>query len=115
MHETTKRKSGGESARGSTDENLMNQNKSVRLHRTCWSISNDISEGLPVTKAELLRVAKWERQNTLRNQIAINRLRDAMVKLGLMLVTVEKYTLRHAEMFRVISDALKQPNEKSSG
>jgi hypothetical protein len=85
----------------------------VRLRRTCWSISNDISEGLPVTKDELLRVVKWERKNTHRNQIAINRLRDAMVKIGLMLTTVERYSPRHHEIFKVISDALKQPNEKS--
>jgi hypothetical protein len=67
---------------------------------------------MPVTKSELLRVVKWERQNTDRNQFTINRLRDAMVKIGLMLVTVDKYSPRHGEIFKVISNELKYPNEK---
>ena len=82
--------------------------------RTCWSISNDFSEGMPITKDELARLVKWERKITQTNQNQINRLRDAMVKIGLMLTTVDsKYTPRHHEIFKVISDSLKHQNVES--
>lgn len=46
--------------------------------RTNEDISNDISEGMPVTPGEVLRVLKWERSRTLRLQKTIDRLREAM-------------------------------------
>ena len=83
--------------------------------RTCWSISNDFSEGIPVTKDELIRIVKWERKITQHNQNQINRLRDALVKIGLMLTAVDsKYKPRHHEIFKVISDSLKHQNADSS-
>lgn len=83
----------------------------VRLQRRdCETISNDISEGLPVTKAELLRVVKWERRLSASLQNKINGLRDAMVRLGLMLAADESRNLRHSECLLIISNAIKQPN-----
>jgi hypothetical protein len=84
----------------------------VRL-RDCATISNDLAEGFPVTKAELLKLVREEQRYNQRQQNRINALRDAMVKIGLMITTVEQYSPRHHEIFKVISDALKQPNEKS--
>ena len=84
----------------------------VRMRRTNEDISNDISEGMPVTPAEVLRCLKWERGNTFKLQNTINRLRDAMVFVGLTLAD-EPCNPRHTECLLTISRALKHPNERS--
>lgn len=86
----------------------------VRMRRTNEDISNDISEGMPVTPGEVLRCLKWERRQTFKLQNTINRLRDAMVRVGLTLAADESRNPRHTECLLTLSQALKHPNESSS-
>lgn len=84
----------------------------VRMRRTNEEISNDISEGMPVTPGEVLRCLKWERRQTFKLQNTINRLREAMVRVGLTLAADESRNPRHTECLLTLSQALKHPNEK---
>ena len=79
--------------------------------RDCEAISNDISEGLPVTKGELLRVVKWERKHSANLQNKVTGLRDAMVRLGLTLAADDTRNPRLSECLFIISNALKRPND----
>jgi len=83
----------------------------VRMRRTNEDISNDISEGMPVTPGEVLRCLKWERRQTFKLQKTINRLRDAMVRVGLTLAADESRNPRHTECLLTLSQALKHPNK----
>ena len=76
------------------------------VRRTNEDISNDISEEMPVTPAEVLRILKWERRRSFKLQNTINRLRDAMVKVGLMLAN-ESDNSRSFECLITISRALR--------
>lgn len=60
--------------------------------RSCEDISNDISENIPVTKTEALRVLKWERQNLQKLMNKHNALRDEIVGIGLILSGVTNAT-----------------------
>jgi hypothetical protein len=90
-----------------TSKNTQLKTTNRPAGRTCWAISNDISEGLPVTKAEVIRVLRWERQNADRRLVEINRLRDGLVKIGLMLVGLPIYTRQHNAIFKRITKLLK--------
>ena len=81
--------------------------------RDAATISNDLSEGFPVTKAELLKLVRAEQRDNQRQQNRINVLRDAMVWIGLTLVSDPTHNPNHAKCLLKISDALKHPNEKS--
>ena len=87
--------------------------RGVRLpRRDCETVSNDISENLPVTKSEMLRVLKWERKNSAKLQIKINGLRDALVWVGLTIANHEPPIPEFTKCLIKISDALKQPNDQ---
>jgi hypothetical protein len=50
-------------------------------------LSNDISEGIPVTKAEVLRVLEWERAN-------YQELLDRHHKLSLAMISLINKTMK---------------------
>ena len=81
----------------------------VRIRRTNEDISNDMSEGMPVTPGEVRRCLQWERGHTFKLQNTINRLRDAMVRVGLTLAD-GPCNPRQTECLLTISRALKHPN-----
>jgi hypothetical protein len=50
-------------------------------HRSCEDISNDFSEGMPVSKAELIRLVRWERGHTQRAINQLNSIRDRLMTI----------------------------------
>ena len=81
----------------------------VRL-RPVVAIANELAEDMPVSKAELVKLVKSEQKDNQRLQNSVNRLRDACVKIGLMLTLPSK--TKHECLVEIMA-ALKQPNDQA--
>ena len=76
-------------------------------HRDCETISNNISENLPVTKSELIRLVKWERRNFQKLLDQHNAVRDAAVQVGMILSFTEPPIPKATECLLIISKSLR--------
>jgi hypothetical protein len=61
--------------------------KKRKAPRPAAVVSNDFSEGMPVTTGELRRLVRWERANFQHLLNLHTRLRGACVRVGLILTS----------------------------